>query len=215
MPFRAVLVGHVDGGAQIVEVQTVRSERPRIYDHAHGGPVSARDAHDADALYLRDLLRDTGIRQVLHRGQRHDVRRDAEGKNRRVRGIHLRVDRGRGQVLRHEVLRAADGRLHFLLGDVDRERQIELQRDDRRAGGARRRHLVQARHLAELLLQRCRDRGGDDLRTRAGIEGLHLDGRVCDLGQRRQGQLQEGDETDHEDGDHQQRRRHGAQNEDA
>ncbi len=71
--------------------------------------------------------------------------------------------------------------------------------------GARRGHLVEAGHLAELLLQRRRDGGGDDLRARAGIEGLHLDGGIGDFRQGRQRQLEERDETHHQDRDHQQR----------
>ena len=46
-----------------------------------------------------------------------------EDQHRRVGGIDLGVDRGRGQILRQQVLGSADGRLHLLLGHVDRERQ--------------------------------------------------------------------------------------------
>src|SRR5690348_6775616 len=132
-----------------------------------------------------------------------------------IGGIHLRIDRWGWEVLGYEVLRAADRRLHFLLGDVDVEGQVELQSDDGGAGGARRGHLVQARHLAELLFQRRRDRRGDDLRTRAGVEGLYLDGRVVHFRQRRERQLEEGDDAHHQNGDHQQRRGDGSQNEQA
>ena len=79
--------------------------------------------------------------------------------------------------------------------------------------GTRRGHLAQARHLAELLFQRRGDGRGDDLGTRAGIEGLHLDGRIRDFGQRRQRQLQVGDRADDQYRDHQQRGRDRTQDE--
>ena len=54
-----------------------------------------------------------------------------------------------------------------------------------------------------------------DLGARAGVEGLHLDGRVGNLRQRRQRQLQVGDRADDQDRDHQQRRGDRPQDEDA
>jgi hypothetical protein len=54
-------------------------------------------------------------------GQRHDLRGHPERQHRRIGRIDLGIDRRRRQILRHQVLRAADRRLHFLLGDVDGE----------------------------------------------------------------------------------------------
>ncbi len=90
-----------------------------------------------------------------------------------------------------------------------------MQGDDRGAGRAGRRHLVEARHLAELALERRGDRGGHHLRAGAGIEGLHLDRRVVDLGQRRERQEAVGDDADQQDRHHQQRGRDRPQDEEA
>src|SRR6202030_3226208 len=76
-----------------------------------------------------------------------------------------------------------------------------------------REHLVQARHLTELHLEGRGDGGGHDLWTGARIEGLHLDGRVIDLGQGRDWQEAVGDDADQHDGGHQQRGRDWPQDE--
>ena len=108
-----------------------------------------------------------------------------------------------------------DRRLNLLLRSVEREVEAELQGDDRSPGGTRRRHLIEPGHLAELNLERRGDRGGHHVGAGAGIEGLNLDCRVIDLGQRRQREEPIGEEADQHDRRHQQRRRHRAQNEDA
>ena len=71
-------------------------------------------------------------------------------------------------------------------------------------GRARRGHLVQPRHLAELFLQRRGDRRSHHLGAGARIERLHLDGRIGDFRQRRQRQLQIGDHAHGQDRHHQQ-----------
>ena len=60
--------------------------------------------------------------------------------------------------------------------------------------------------MAELPLQRRGDRGGHHLRAGAGIEGLHLDGRIIDRGQGGQRQEAESRESGQHDRHHQQRR---------
>ena len=55
--------------------------------------------------------------------QRHRLRRQREGEDRRVGRIDLVVDRRARQVRRQEVRRRVDRRLHFLLGDVERQRR--------------------------------------------------------------------------------------------
>ena len=104
-------------------------------------------------LQLRDFLRQPRVADVFQLGQRQRFGGDRERQDRRVGRIDLGVDRRRRQVARQQVVRRIDRRLHFLLGDVEAEIETELQRDDRGAGRARRRHLVQAGHLAELPLQ--------------------------------------------------------------
>ena len=76
-----------------------------------------------------------------------------------------------------------------------------------------RRHLVEARHLAELHLERRGHRRGHHIGAGAGIERADLDRRVVDLGQRRERQEAVGDHADQHDRHHQQRRRHRPQDE--
>ena len=207
----AVLIGVVDGGAQVVDVQTVRRQRSRIHHDAYRGTLSAADADDAHAFELRDLLCDARVRKVFHFGERHHLGGDAQDQHRRIGGVDFGIDGRCRQILRQEILGAADRGLNLLFGDVDGERQIELQRDDRGAARTRRGHLVESRHLSELLLQGRRDGGCDDFGTCARIKRLHFDGRVRHLGQRRQGQLFVGDGAHDQDGNHQQCGCHRAQ----
>ncbi len=193
-----------DRGAQVVEIQAVRRQRKRVCLNPHGRALAARQAHEADAADLRDLLREPGVGDVLHLGERQRLRCDRERDDRRVGGVDLRVDRRRGQVGRQQVARGVDRGLHFLFGDIERQVEVELQRDHRRARRTLRRHLVQRRHLPELPLERRRHRRRHHVGARAGIERLHLDRRVVDFRQRRKRQEAQRDETDQHDRRHQQ-----------
>ena len=212
---RPVLVGVVDGGAQVVEIQAVGGHGARVHHDPNRRALAAADADDAHTFELRDFLGDARIRKILHLGERHHLRGDAQNQHRCIGRIHLGVYRRGRQILRQQILRGADRRLHLLFGHVDGERQVELQRDDRRPTRTRRVHLVQTGHLTELLFQGRGDGGRNDLGARAGIEGLYLDGRIGDLGQRRERQRPVGDGAHDQYRDHQQGRRDRSQDEDA
>ena len=152
-----------------------------------------------------DLLGEPGVDHIVHLGQRLGLGGDGQGQHRRVGGIDLGVDRRRGQIGRQQIAGGVDRRLDLLLRDVEAELEGELQRDGRGASRADRGHLVEAGHLAELALERRRDRRGHDLRAGAGIERLDADGRIVDLRQGRQRQEFVGDHADQHDRDHQQR----------
>ena len=208
-------VGVGDRRAHVVEREPVRGERLRIHLDAHGGPLAAADADEAHAGELRDLLRDPRVGEILELRQRQRLRRERQREDRRVGRIDLVVDRRIRQVGRQEIARRVDRRLHFLLGDVERQLEAELQRDHRCAAGARRRHLVQSRHLPELALERRGDRRRHHVGARARIERHHLDRRIVDFGQRGQRQHAIRDDAREQDRDHQQRRRDRAQDEQA
>ena len=139
----------------------------------------------------------------------------ASDEDRGVRRVDLRVDRRRRQVRWQEVAGRVDRRLDLLLRDVEAQVERELERDDRGAGGARGRHLLQPGHLPELALERGRDRGRHHVRARAGVERLDLDRRVVDLGKRRERQEAVGDDPDDQDRRHEQRRRDRPEDEDS
>ena len=77
-----------------------------------------------------------------HLRQRQRVGRQRQREDRRVGGIGLAVDRRVGQIARQEGAGGVDRRLHLLLGDVDVQFELELQRDDRAAVGTGGGHLV-------------------------------------------------------------------------
>ncbi len=201
-------VGRGDGRAQAFQRHAIGGQRARVDLDPHRRPLAAGDGDQPDAGDLRDLLPQLRFRQALNVGQRHGLRRQRQGDDRRVGGVDLGVDRRRRQIDRQQVARRVDRRLHLLLGHVEREVEVELQRDHRRAAGRDRRHAVQVGHLAELPLQRRGDGLRHHLRAAARIGGLHLDGRVIDLGQGRQRQEVERHQSRQQDGRHQQRGRH-------
>ena len=205
---RRVDVGVGKGGAQVIDVEPVGGELADIGTDPHRGPLAAADADEANAWKLGDFLRQPGVDEILHLCERHSLGRQAHRQDRRVRRIHLGVDRRRRQVGGQEVARGIDGGLHLLLGDIERNTQSELQRDDRCAGGAHRAHLVEVWHLAELHLQRGGDGGGHHIGTGTGIEGLDLNGRIIDFRQGGHGKEAERQHARQHDGDHQQRRCH-------
>ena len=102
--------------------------------------------------------------------------------------------------------KATDHGRRRLLGHVEIQRQIELQRDDRGRRGTERGHLLQDGNLAELHLKRRRHRGRHHLRARARIKCPHLDRRVVDVGQGRDRQEAHRDEADKHESNHQKSR---------
>src|SRR5262249_16580380 len=129
-------------------------------------------------------------------------------QNRRIRGIDLGVDRRRRQIRWQQVAGCVDRRLYLLLGDVERNGEIELEGDDGCAGGADGIHLVQIRNLAELDLQRRRNRGGHHVRACSRIERLNLKGRIVDLGKGGDRQETKRKNARQHDRNHQERSRH-------
>ncbi len=206
-------VGVGDGGAHVLDIQAVGRQRARVDLDPHRRPLAAGEADQADAGQLRNLLRQPGVGQSLHLRQRQRLRGQRQRQDRRVGGIDLAVDRRRRQVRRQQIAAGIDRRLHFLLRDVEAQGQAELQGDHRGAAGTGGRHLVQARHLAELALQRRGHRRCHHVRTGARIQRDHLDRRVIDFRQGRQRQHPVGDDADQENRRHQQRGRHRTQDE--
>ena len=182
---------------------------------ADGRALTAGYRNQTDAGQLRQFRHEPGFDDVLDVGQLHRVGSDAERQDRRIGRIDLGVDRRGRKVGGQEIAGGVDRRLHLLLGDVETDVEPESKSDDRGAGRALRHHLTQARHLAELPLERRRHRRGHHLRARAGIEGLDLDRRIVDLGQGRERQEAEGDDADEQDRDHQETGRDRPIDEDA
>ncbi len=182
-------VGGGEGGAQVFKAEVVGGELRGIGLHANGWLLSAGDGDEADAGDLGDFLREVGVGGVFDLVERQRVGGQRQRHDRRVGGVDLAVDGRVGQVGGQEAVGGVDGRLDFLLGDVDVLVEIELEGDDRAAAGADGGHLLEAGHLAELAFERRGDRRGHDVGAGAGIEGEHLDDGVVHLRQRGDRQL--------------------------
>ena len=100
---RRVDVEVADGGAHVVDVETVGGERLRVELDAHRRAVAAADADQADAGKLRNLLRQPRLAQILELDERHGLRGDRERQDRRVRRIDLGVDRRNRQIARQQI----------------------------------------------------------------------------------------------------------------
>ena len=89
--------------AHVFQAQTVRGQGGRIRLHAYGRFFAAADGHQPDSRKLRNLRGKGGVRQVLDVAQRHGARAERQRQNRRVRRIHLAVDRRVRQVVGRKV----------------------------------------------------------------------------------------------------------------
>ncbi len=201
-------VGVGDRGAQGLQRQAIGRRGLAVDADAHGRALAAGYGHHAHPADLRDLLGHPRLGQVLDLGQGHGLGGQGQGDDRRVGRVDLGVDRRRGQVGGQQVAAGVDRGLDLLLGDVQRQVEVELQGDDRGAARADGGHALEVGHLAELPLQRRGHRCGHHFGAGARIEGLHLDGRVVDLGQGRQRQELERHQAAQQDRRHQQRGRH-------
>ena len=210
--FGHVHVGLAESGAQVLKTQPVGSERRGIRLNTNGGALAAADADQPHAGKLRNFLGEGSVCQVFHFGERQTGRGKRERQDGRVRRIGFAVDRRIGKALRQEVRGPVDGRLNFLLGDVNVEVQLELQRDDRAPEGARGGHLVQPGNLAELALERCGDRRGHYIRAATGIKRLYLNRGVVNLRQGGNRQLAIGHPADQYNAHHEQRSGNRPQN---
>ena len=213
-PLGLIGVCRCDRLRQLGQAQTgPRRECRRVRLHPHRRLLTTADRHEPDARQLRNLRREPRVGKRFDLAQWKHIRRERQCQDRGIRGIDLAVDRRIREIGREQGPAGVDGGLHLLLGDVDVQREIELQRDDRAPERARRGHLLQPGHLSELPLERRRNRGGGHVRARAGVKRRDLNRRIVDLGQSRYRQLLVGNAARDDHGDHQQRRRDGSEDE--
>ena len=174
----------------------------------------AGDVDLADARKLRQpLLEDVGG-EVIELSGRVGRRRHGDDHDRRVGGIDLMVGRILAQAGRQVDPRGDDGRLDVAGGAVDVAIKAELERDAGRAERALRRHLVDVGDLAQVALERRRDRGRHGVGARAWHVRLNGDDGKVDLGQGRNRQPRIAQQSGENDADRQQDRRHRPADED-
>src|SRR5581483_10454386 len=136
---------------------------------------------------------------------RQSVRVNRVDEDRRVGRIDLAVGGRARQILRQLAGGGIDRGLDVLRSGVYVAVEIELHGDLGGAEHALRGELRDARDVHELVLERCCNRGGHGLRTRAREVGAHQNGREVDLRQRRDGQQREGHQADEENPRHEER----------
>ena len=98
-------LGRVDGlladdGAHIVQRQAAGGDLVGIQPDADGGSLRPMEIDEADAVHLRDLLRDDVFGIVVELRHRHDVGGQGERQQGRVRRVDLVKGRRVGKVLR-------------------------------------------------------------------------------------------------------------------
>ncbi len=157
VPFCLVDIGRHQRRAQILQIHPIGGELRRVRLDTDRRFLASADTDKTDAIHLRDLWREAGVGEIFHLRQRDVRRSQRQRQNRRVGRIGFAVDRRNGKIRRQVGSRGIDRLLHFLLGDVDVETEVELQRNDRTAFRTHGGHLLQPGYLAELALQRRGD----------------------------------------------------------
>ena len=105
----------------------------RVELDAHRVLLRAVDLDLRDARDRRDALRHHDLAVLVELRQRQDLRGQRQVEDRLVGGIDLAVGRRRRHVGRQLAARGGDRRLDVERGAVEVARQVELQRDLRRA----------------------------------------------------------------------------------
>src|SRR5262249_19597930 len=144
---------------------------------------------------------------------RKGLRRQSQCEHWSVGRIDLTVDRWIGKILGEQVCCSIDCGLHFLFGDINTEIERELKRDERTPARTGRGHLVQARYLSKLPLQRSRYRRCHHVGTCTRKERDHFNCRIVHLRQSRNRQLVIACHPRQKDGSHEQRGRNRPENE--
>ena len=134
---RAVGIGAGERGADVFQADAVFEQRLRRELDAHGGQRAAADADLADALDLRQLLRQHRGGRVIEFGGGQRIRGQRVDQDRRRGGVELAVGGIAAQRTRQIRARRVDRGLDVARGAVDVAVDAELQGDARRAERAR------------------------------------------------------------------------------
>ncbi len=126
---RTMGVGVRQRGADVFETDPVFVERLRDQVDADGGQRTAAHHDLADALDLRQLLRQHRGRGIVEIATRHRIRGQRQDQDRRVGRIDLAVGRIAAQAGRQIGPRRVDRGLHVTRRAVDVAIEVELQRD--------------------------------------------------------------------------------------
>ena len=172
-------VGGAHGVVDVLAGETHGGQRHRIEADAHGGLFRAVDLHLRHPVHLRQPLPQDAVGGVEKLGGRQGVGGQREGHDRRIGRIEFPVVGPGRQVGRQVGGGGVDRRLHVVGGAVDVPVDVELHDDRGRADRADRGDFVDPGDLAEVALQRRRNRARHGLRPGTRPRGEHDDGREC------------------------------------
>ena len=117
--FRAVGVRRGQRRAHILQPDAVFEQRRRVELDPHRRQRGAADDHLADAVDLRQFLRQHVGRRIVHLPARQGLRRQRQDQHRRIGRVDLPVGRVAAQAGRQIGSRGVDRCLHVARGAVD------------------------------------------------------------------------------------------------
>src|ERR1700674_2319707 len=183
--FRQIDIRLAERRPHVLEVDAAGCQSLRIELYADGGLLLTADTHQTDAGYLRYFLQQNIFGVSVDGGQWQGVGGEAQHKDWRVSRIDLPDCRWIRHAHRQVRGRSIDRRQRVAHRTIHLAVPIELQGDLGVAECARRRHLGEARDLAELQFEWRRHRRRHGLRIGAWQLGRDLKCRVIDVRQRR------------------------------
>ena len=115
------------GHTHVFQRQAVGGQPVGVQFHAHGGQGTAANRHLANAVHLRQTLRQHGGGGVVHLPARERVGRHGQDHDGGIGRVHLAVSRVAGHAAGQQRPCCVDGGLHVTRSTVDVAVQVELQ----------------------------------------------------------------------------------------
>ena len=128
-PLRLAHVGVADGGAHRVQRHALVEQRLRVEVDAHRRQGAAADVDIADAVNLRDGLRQLGGGEIIQLTLGVGVGGQRQDHDRRIRRVGFAVGRPAGHPARQQALRGVDRRLDIARRAVDIAVEVKLEND--------------------------------------------------------------------------------------
>ena len=127
--FRAMRVGAGERGPHVFEADAIFVERLRDEFGANRRQRTAADDHFANAVDLRQFLRQHGRRRVIEVAAGQGIRRQGEDQDRRISRIGFFIGRVGPQAGRQVGASGVDRSLHVARGAIDVAVEAKLQGD--------------------------------------------------------------------------------------
>src|SRR6266403_3817886 len=211
--FGKIRVGSLERFANCFEADSVAVELVRVHFDAHGGTRTAPGKNLADAFYLRELLREDGIRSIVDLRGRNVFGTQRQQHDRGIGRIDLSVAGLTGKIGRKLAAGGINGGLNVARGSIDVAVEVKLESNAGGAEPARGSHLRDASDAAELALEGRSDSGGHGFRAGARQASADTDRGKINLRQRGDRQETKRNRAREKDGEGEQRGGYGPANE--